>query len=725
MRTKVLINIVASLSLSVAVGGAQSVAGQDRRAVDFSQSTRPVVQVTDSSTIDFLLYELFLAPLMTPDRLQFIDITRNGFGPDDVLIAYPSAEVFVIPEFVPEAVQAQMSGWEPEVEYRMDSGNMPLQALAGLIADGPEGGKLAEDALLYDLVEAVERSYRDLPVALLFQRDSVGFTFQLWDYNRDAMNYTPRAEFASDSTVSSVLTLLEDVGYVPGQNVVGLGVSLESAGSAVTSVDQTIRAITLVSDQSSRNLAVRTVLLGSYDYDRSGAIDQAREIDAPPCAVWNALGEAFPNYTHDFGFDQADMPYLGAVMLNISARVRTPAFRRISACTRGDEPPETDQSDVEEPADLFELPAPVEDFMGERAAADIVRYATVPRQGTADWARNVRAVLLEHFDGDGSGSLDDPAELRAIPCVVWQAITSTRPGGVDQLDTATLTVLSDALGIAEAQLAVARSRIEPCLGAAEERTTVRLREARSIPRRLPPREIRASVTVPLRGLGRVSDERRRYLPAKTILLAMFDLDLSGAIDQPVELDAIPCEVWSALDVTVPGYAERFGFVSPSNAVPYRGDIVFNISSRLRAPTAQRILACARGEVPPVTSASPEGAQSPGELTIPSELRRFLDLETAAMIVRSTASGQLGSASWAATVNSVLVTHYDLDGSGLLDQADELNEVPCMVWDTIEATFGAPLSDLLLDDRDRFMGGRIGISFDQRMTARSHVLSCRG
>ena len=79
--------------------------------------TRPVVQLTDSAEIDFILFELFFEPLEIPNRLQVIDVTQNGFGPDDVMIVYPSVEVFVIPEFIPDSVQTVMSGWVPEVEY--------------------------------------------------------------------------------------------------------------------------------------------------------------------------------------------------------------------------------------------------------------------------------------------------------------------------------------------------------------------------------------------------------------------------------------------------------------------------------------------------------------------------------------------------------------------------------------------------------------------------------
>lgn len=140
----------------------------EAQEVDFTQVTRPVVQVTDSAMIDYILFELFVEPLAPPTRLQVIDVTQNGFGPDDVVIAFPSVEVFTIPAFLPDSVQALMSSWQPDVEYRMDSGNMSASALGSLIGSEADEARRAEGALLYDLVQAVEelsRSPRRAPVS--------------------------------------------------------------------------------------------------------------------------------------------------------------------------------------------------------------------------------------------------------------------------------------------------------------------------------------------------------------------------------------------------------------------------------------------------------------------------------------------------------------------------------------------------------------------------------
>jgi hypothetical protein len=555
--------------------------------VDFTQVTRPVVQVTDSAMIDYLLFELFVEPATLPNRLQVIDVTQNGFGPDDVMIAFPSIEVFTIPAFLPDSVQTLMSSWAPEVEYRMDSGNMSTSALGSLIGSESDSTRLAEGALLYDLVQAVERSYRDLPVALLFQRDSVGFTFQLWDYNRPSMTYAPRPEFVPDTAIAAVLQMLRGVGYVPGQNATGTGMSLDASGQAVVTVDRALQGMTQLPNEQMRILAAQTVLLGSYDLDRSGAIDRADEIDAPTCAVWSALEEAFPDYLIRYGFGDAGDPYVGDVVFNISDNVRMPGRLRASACLAGREPPPTDPATVPEPDTDNALPEAVERFVRLEAAGEILEEAG--RLGTtpAQWAASVRTIMQSRFDRDGSGLLDRTVEIRAVPCDVWQAMAATHPE----------------------------------------------------------------------------------------------------------------------------YTYGMGFLSGDL---YAGDHIGVASSQ-----REELLARASGCV----QASAQTAAAPSGPIVPEGLSNFLDLLTAAGIARATDGTAPGSVRWAGAVKSELVDRYDLDGSGEIDQTDEVIDIPCAVWQTISATLGAPLTELGIGGSGAYLADQIGIAREHRDLAAARVEAC--
>jgi hypothetical protein len=562
-------------------------AQQPEGPVDFTQVTRPAVQITDSATIDFLIFELFFLPLEEPNRLQIIDVTQNGFGPDDAVIVYPSVEVFVIPEFIPDTVQTVMSGWAPEVEYRMDSGNMSSNALASLIGSEADSTRRAEGALLYDMVEAVDRSYRDLPFSMLFQRDSVGFTFQLWDYNRPSMTYTPRPEFVADSSVAAVIEMLREVGYVPGENAIGTGLSLEAQGQGVATVERALQGMNRLPNEQMRLLAARTVLMGSYDYDRSGQIDRAAEIDGPSCAVWGALDEAFPNFLVQFGFGGGSEPYVGNIVLEIAENVRVPAFTRGSVCLRGGVPVATDPASIDEPEAQSDVPEAVERFVRLEAAGEILQRAG--RLGTTaeEWTAEVREILGTRFDRDASGSLDMVVEIRSIPCDVWQAMAATHP------------------------------------------------------------------------------------------------------EYPYGLGFLAGEVY---------VGDHLG-VAPSQR--------------------EEVLARANGCV----QTSTRSADIEAGPAIPEDLQEFLDILTASRIARSAASVESGSVRWATIVQSTLVNHYDLDGSGELDQTDEIIEVPCAVWRTIEATYGAPLADLGLAETGDYFADQIGIDVGQRELVAARVAAC--
>lgn len=575
---------------AVALAWPAAATAQQRSDIDFTQVTRPVVEVVDSSTVDYLLFELFIEPLQPPTRLQVIDVTQNGFGPDDVMVSYPSVEVFVIPEFIPDSVQTIMSGWTPEVEYRMDSGNMSSEALASLIGAQTDPERRAEGAILYDVVQAVERSYRDIPVAMLFQRDSVGFTFQLWDYNRPSMEVSAveeRTDLLPDSAVSAVLQMLREVGYVPGENAVGTGISLESRGEGVVTVDRALQGMTRLPNEQMRLLAAQTVLLGSFDLDRSGAIDRAVEIDAPSCAVWRALEEGFPGFLAEFGFDDGGEPYVGDAVLDIAENVRVPANRRAAACLRGEEPPATDPAEVSAPTAIGVLPESVERFVRLEAAGEILQRAGRLGTTSEQWSEEVRQILANRFDRDRSGLLDRAVEIRAIPCDVWQAMAATHP------------------------------------------------------------------------------------------------------DYPYGLGFLAGDVYPADHLGV-GPDQR------QETLARAGDCV------------QASQTTAADDVP----------------TIPQGLSEFLDGLTAAQIARNAASVEPGSLRWATVVQTSLLGQYDLDGSGALDQADEIVEIPCPVWRTIEATYGAPLSDLGFGIGGEYFGDQIGITRDQRSLATARIRGCQ-
>jgi hypothetical protein len=693
--------------------------------LDFTQITRPVVEVTDQEAIDFLLFELFIEPLQPPIRLQVIDVTLNGYGPDDVIVVYPSVEAFLIPALVPDSVQQVMSAWVPEVEYKLDSGNLPSDALAALIGSGSDTAKRAEKAILYDVVQAVERNYRDLPVGILYERDSVGFTFQIWDYNPPAMQYIPRPTFDSDSTVQEVLELLKDVGYLPGQSAVGGGAVFSRPTDGVASVAKVLLDIRVVPDEQTRQMAARTVLLGSYDFDRSGSIDAAREIDAIPCDVWAALDAAFPGFLYRFGFTDPAGPYFGSMLFGLSVVIRGAAADRGVACLEGRAPPTTNAVAATPTPRPTAIPARVTAFLPEETAADVVRSVGSAEPGSAVWAAAVKSVLLEHFDSDRSGSLDRTGEVESVPCEVWRAVVSTHEPFLPDLGfTGSATYLGERVGVAVGLRDAVTRQVTACRPRAQPRTSRRVRAEPPPIRPASRPTVWPAVATTLASLSAMEVEEERQVTVRAVLLSSFDADRSGYIDTAAELDAMSCDVWKALDLAFPGFAVTYGFTAAEEgtAQRYRGSIIFNISARLRGPAGRRATACLRDEVPPPTD--PADVRALDEtIRIPPALQEFLDTDAAVRIARGTLRLEPGSAAWASAVRSVLLAEYDLDRSGLLDTRGEIDAVPCIVWETVQATYGGSLFGLGFGESGQYFGDRVGIAERTRVHAGRRISAC--
>ncbi len=201
--------IVLLLFTLFSLGHVEQVQGQElddeqaeaiESAASFGQLTRPVAVITDPEDIEFLLDQLLIFPQQEEPvtQLDIIDIKGNGFGPDDVVIVYPSQESFMLLDEIPADVQELMGEWALEADYQVDAGNVPAEVF------NPEGviEQQAEQAILFDLLQSLERNYNDIPINMRFDRNENGFTMQLWDYNEDAMQYEEPPVLAEADTVA-------------------------------------------------------------------------------------------------------------------------------------------------------------------------------------------------------------------------------------------------------------------------------------------------------------------------------------------------------------------------------------------------------------------------------------------------------------------------------------------------------------------------------------------
>ena len=176
-------NLIAFLFLCMTSGVALA------QSTQVSQSILPTARVTDANDIKLLLDLLFIFEEEVT-RLDVIDVTSNGFGPDDIVVAYPSQQTYYLGADVDAQAQTMMDEWAFEAEFRRDASSQ-LRPEQFDPARNPNlsPDEHAEMAILSDLLYAIQRNYNDEPVRLLFERDNGAFTFQMWDFEPQQMQH--------------------------------------------------------------------------------------------------------------------------------------------------------------------------------------------------------------------------------------------------------------------------------------------------------------------------------------------------------------------------------------------------------------------------------------------------------------------------------------------------------------------------------------------------------
>ena len=174
---------------------------------DVSQIFRPTAEIIDSGSIQELLDALLLPDdPVDVERIEVIDITNNGFGPDDMLVIHPSMNMYIIEQPDPDIAEI-MRSWNFEEQQRDASNELSADYFYPEGADTLDLDLISEEqmmdlvqnSILSDLLESLNRNYDALPISLRLERDQQGFTFQMWDYEREAFSFTPRPPATPDS----------------------------------------------------------------------------------------------------------------------------------------------------------------------------------------------------------------------------------------------------------------------------------------------------------------------------------------------------------------------------------------------------------------------------------------------------------------------------------------------------------------------------------------------
>ena len=185
-----------------------SLMGQNiNQNVNVTQVFRPTAEIVDSQLIEQFLEGLILAEDPSEvEKIEILDITNNGFGPDDMVVIHPSLNIHPIDQPDPSLTEI-MRSWSFEEQQRDGINELSADYYYPEEADtldlslmtSDQMIELAQNSILSDLLESLKRNYESMPISLRFERDEEGFTFQLWNYQENAFSFKPRPPAVPDS----------------------------------------------------------------------------------------------------------------------------------------------------------------------------------------------------------------------------------------------------------------------------------------------------------------------------------------------------------------------------------------------------------------------------------------------------------------------------------------------------------------------------------------------
>ncbi len=174
-------------------------------AQQIDQLTRPVAVVEDDALIASFLEELFIPATDDIWRIDVVDLTGNGWGPDDALILYPSLETYFTHGDVPRVLQRVMKTWELAHDYRLDA---TVEDSRRVQADAHRSQN-ARDALSGAVLGAIAHYYTGDEIDLRLSREASGLRLEMWNYDPEALRYSVPLQGPVCTAASAVAPIVE------------------------------------------------------------------------------------------------------------------------------------------------------------------------------------------------------------------------------------------------------------------------------------------------------------------------------------------------------------------------------------------------------------------------------------------------------------------------------------------------------------------------------------
>ena len=212
-----IINIIITSTITILLVVHATEARQQFQEPEISQIFRNIAEITDRSSIQMILEDFFITEnIEQVERIEIIDVSDIGFGSNDILVVYPSRNVYMLDQPTPSLLEI-MRDWSITEQRRDGLNTLSPNDFYPFHADTLDRSEVAEPeielvlgSLISDILESLNRNYNAMPISLRFERGQLdeGFTFQMWNYNENAFSFTSRPARADSISVNDFLYVL-------------------------------------------------------------------------------------------------------------------------------------------------------------------------------------------------------------------------------------------------------------------------------------------------------------------------------------------------------------------------------------------------------------------------------------------------------------------------------------------------------------------------------------
>ncbi len=158
---------------------------------DVTQRVLPVAELRDLDFISSFLEQHFIFP-QDQDYTSgvFFDITRDGFGSNDVLVLYPSEEQFHLSAYLPEQLATILRNQGLATDYTIST----TRDLTEVLIEEAESETNPKKALAGSLLGSIQNYYPSGEFQGYISQQNENLRVSFWGYSEDVWQFTPKTE---------------------------------------------------------------------------------------------------------------------------------------------------------------------------------------------------------------------------------------------------------------------------------------------------------------------------------------------------------------------------------------------------------------------------------------------------------------------------------------------------------------------------------------------------